>query len=182
MGMISLAVKVRTSSSSSARTSALGSVMGGAYRIDSRRAAAAARMRTGFISPSRGGSRGAAVRPVRRFRPAPPLPRQGRARDRRRLGHRPGDRAAAGRRRRVGVVRRHPRRRRGRHGQAHHRQGRHRAGEPGRRHRSRPRARPLVADVVAAFGGLDVLCNIAGIGGSAHSTDESPSASTPCSR
>ena len=31
----------------------------------------------------------------------------------------------------------------------------------------------LVAEVVAAFGGLDVLCNIAGIGGSAHSTDES---------
>ena len=31
----------------------------------------------------------------------------------------------------------------------------------------------LVAEVVDAFGGLDVLCNIAGIGGSAHSTDES---------
>jgi meso-butanediol dehydrogenase / (S,S)-butanediol dehydrogenase / diacetyl reductase len=31
----------------------------------------------------------------------------------------------------------------------------------------------VVADVVDAFGGLDVLCNIAGIGGSAHSTDES---------
>lgn len=31
----------------------------------------------------------------------------------------------------------------------------------------------LVAEVVAAFGALDVLCNIAGVGGSAHSTDES---------
>lgn len=32
----------------------------------------------------------------------------------------------------------------------------------------------LVASVVEAFGGLDVLCNIAGIGGSAHTLDESP--------
>jgi meso-butanediol dehydrogenase/(S,S)-butanediol dehydrogenase/diacetyl reductase len=31
----------------------------------------------------------------------------------------------------------------------------------------------VVADVVSTYGGLDVLCNIAGIGGSAHSTDES---------
>jgi len=31
----------------------------------------------------------------------------------------------------------------------------------------------LVRDVVEAFGGLDVLCNIAGIGGSAHTTEES---------
>ncbi len=30
----------------------------------------------------------------------------------------------------------------------------------------------LVAATVEAFGGLDVLCNIAGIGGSAHTTDE----------
>ncbi len=34
--------------------------------------------------------------------------------------------------------------------------------------------RQVVADVVDAFGGLDVLCNIAGIGGSAHTADESP--------
>lgn len=32
----------------------------------------------------------------------------------------------------------------------------------------------IVAEVVAAFGGLDVLCNIAGIGGSAHSHEETP--------
>lgn len=32
----------------------------------------------------------------------------------------------------------------------------------------------LVASVVEAFGGLDVLCNIAGIGGSAHTLEESP--------
>ena len=32
----------------------------------------------------------------------------------------------------------------------------------------------LVADVVAAFGGLDVLCNIAGIGGSALTENETP--------
>jgi meso-butanediol dehydrogenase / (S,S)-butanediol dehydrogenase / diacetyl reductase len=31
----------------------------------------------------------------------------------------------------------------------------------------------LVAEVISTFGGIDVLCNIAGIGGSAHSTDES---------
>lgn len=31
----------------------------------------------------------------------------------------------------------------------------------------------LVADVVSGHGGLDVLCNIAGIGGSAHTADES---------
>jgi meso-butanediol dehydrogenase / (S,S)-butanediol dehydrogenase / diacetyl reductase len=34
--------------------------------------------------------------------------------------------------------------------------------------------RAAVADVVDAFGALDVLCNIAGIGGSAHTADESP--------
>jgi meso-butanediol dehydrogenase/(S,S)-butanediol dehydrogenase/diacetyl reductase len=34
--------------------------------------------------------------------------------------------------------------------------------------------RALVADVVDAFGGIDVLCNIAGIGGSAHTADETP--------
>lgn len=34
--------------------------------------------------------------------------------------------------------------------------------------------RAVVADAVAAFGGLDVLANIAGIGGSAHTTEESP--------
>jgi NAD(P)-dependent dehydrogenase (short-subunit alcohol dehydrogenase family) len=33
--------------------------------------------------------------------------------------------------------------------------------------------RALVDEVVATLGGLDVLCNIAGIGGSAHSTEES---------
>jgi len=33
--------------------------------------------------------------------------------------------------------------------------------------------RALVDDVVATLGGLDVLCNIAGIGGSAHTVDES---------
>src|SRR2546428_10828214 len=32
----------------------------------------------------------------------------------------------------------------------------------------------VVADVVAAFGGLDVLCNIAGVGGSRHTADETP--------
>lgn len=32
----------------------------------------------------------------------------------------------------------------------------------------------LVNEVVADHGGLDVLCNIAGIGGSSHSTDETP--------
>ena len=32
----------------------------------------------------------------------------------------------------------------------------------------------LVADTVAAFGQLDVLCNIAGIGGMAHFADETP--------
>jgi meso-butanediol dehydrogenase/(S,S)-butanediol dehydrogenase/diacetyl reductase len=32
----------------------------------------------------------------------------------------------------------------------------------------------LVADVVEAFGGLDVLCNIAGIGGMTHFADETP--------
>jgi meso-butanediol dehydrogenase/(S,S)-butanediol dehydrogenase/diacetyl reductase len=32
----------------------------------------------------------------------------------------------------------------------------------------------LVAEVVDAFGGLDVLANIAGIGGSRHSTEETP--------
>jgi NAD(P)-dependent dehydrogenase (short-subunit alcohol dehydrogenase family) len=32
----------------------------------------------------------------------------------------------------------------------------------------------LVADVVAAFGQLDVLCNIAGIGGSRHTHEETP--------
>jgi meso-butanediol dehydrogenase/(S,S)-butanediol dehydrogenase/diacetyl reductase len=32
----------------------------------------------------------------------------------------------------------------------------------------------LVADVVGAFGGLDVVANIAGIGGSAHALDETP--------
>ncbi|MEZ5142915.1 MAG: SDR family oxidoreductase [Acidimicrobiales bacterium] len=32
----------------------------------------------------------------------------------------------------------------------------------------------LVVGTVEAFGGLDVLCNIAGIGGSAHFTEESP--------
>jgi len=32
----------------------------------------------------------------------------------------------------------------------------------------------LVQETVDTFGGLDVLCNIAGIGGSAHSTEESP--------
>lgn len=31
-----------------------------------------------------------------------------------------------------------------------------------------------VADAVEAFGGLDVLCNIAGIGGSAHTHEETP--------
>lgn len=34
--------------------------------------------------------------------------------------------------------------------------------------------RALVADVVDAFGGLDVLCNIAGIGGSRHTLEEDP--------
>ena len=32
----------------------------------------------------------------------------------------------------------------------------------------------LIAQVVEAFGGLDVLCNIAGIGGSRHSHEETP--------
>jgi NAD(P)-dependent dehydrogenase (short-subunit alcohol dehydrogenase family) len=32
----------------------------------------------------------------------------------------------------------------------------------------------VVADVVAAFGNLDVLCNIAGVGGSRHTLDETP--------
>jgi meso-butanediol dehydrogenase / (S,S)-butanediol dehydrogenase / diacetyl reductase len=35
-------------------------------------------------------------------------------------------------------------------------------------------ASSLVDEVVAGFGGLDVLCNIAGIGGSAHTADETP--------
>lgn len=34
--------------------------------------------------------------------------------------------------------------------------------------------RQLVADVVEAFGGVDVLANIAGIGGSAHTAEETP--------
>jgi meso-butanediol dehydrogenase/(S,S)-butanediol dehydrogenase/diacetyl reductase len=34
--------------------------------------------------------------------------------------------------------------------------------------------RALIAEVTDAFGGIDVLCNIAGIGGSAHTADESP--------
>lgn len=34
--------------------------------------------------------------------------------------------------------------------------------------------RSLVSDAVAAFGALDVLCNIAGIGGSVHTADETP--------
>jgi meso-butanediol dehydrogenase/(S,S)-butanediol dehydrogenase/diacetyl reductase len=34
--------------------------------------------------------------------------------------------------------------------------------------------RVLITDVVDAFGGIDVLCNIAGIGGSAHTADETP--------
>ena len=34
--------------------------------------------------------------------------------------------------------------------------------------------RSTVAEVVDALGGIDVLCNIAGIGGSAHTVDESP--------
>lgn len=34
--------------------------------------------------------------------------------------------------------------------------------------------RALVAQAVAALGGLDVLCNIAGIGGSAHTLEETP--------
>jgi meso-butanediol dehydrogenase / (S,S)-butanediol dehydrogenase / diacetyl reductase len=34
--------------------------------------------------------------------------------------------------------------------------------------------RSLVADTVEALGGLDVLCNIAGIGGSSHTADETP--------
>jgi meso-butanediol dehydrogenase / (S,S)-butanediol dehydrogenase / diacetyl reductase len=34
--------------------------------------------------------------------------------------------------------------------------------------------RALVAEVADAFGGLDVLCNIAGIGGSSHTADETP--------
>ncbi len=35
-------------------------------------------------------------------------------------------------------------------------------------------ASALVAEAVDAFGGLDVLCNIAGIGGSRHTLDETP--------
>jgi meso-butanediol dehydrogenase / (S,S)-butanediol dehydrogenase / diacetyl reductase len=34
--------------------------------------------------------------------------------------------------------------------------------------------RSLVTDTVEALGGLDVLCNIAGIGGSSHTADETP--------
>jgi meso-butanediol dehydrogenase / (S,S)-butanediol dehydrogenase / diacetyl reductase len=34
--------------------------------------------------------------------------------------------------------------------------------------------RGLVADAVSAFGGLDVVCNIAGIGGMAYSNEETP--------
>ncbi len=34
--------------------------------------------------------------------------------------------------------------------------------------------RALVDEVVSSFGALDVLCNIAGIGGSAHTLDETP--------
>jgi meso-butanediol dehydrogenase/(S,S)-butanediol dehydrogenase/diacetyl reductase len=34
--------------------------------------------------------------------------------------------------------------------------------------------RALIAEVVDTFGGIDVLCNIAGIGGSSHTTDETP--------
>jgi meso-butanediol dehydrogenase/(S,S)-butanediol dehydrogenase/diacetyl reductase len=34
--------------------------------------------------------------------------------------------------------------------------------------------RALIAEVVDTLGGIDVLCNIAGIGGSAHTADETP--------
>ena len=86
-------------------------------------------------------------------------------------------RAAAhppGRRGRPGLVRRHQRRRRGRATAAEI------TDKGGEARSSRvdvtdPAAcAALVADVVDAFGGLDVLCNIAGIGGMAHFTDETP--------
>src|SRR5262249_44603586 len=32
----------------------------------------------------------------------------------------------------------------------------------------------VIAGVVATLGGLDVLCNVAGVGGSAHTVDETP--------